>query len=735
MNKHDRRAFLKTTAAGAAAFACTFPLRASLSRASIRMGHITDTRFLESDDPEKSGRLHPGWLFGDAYRLAGNLVKSMNSADPPASIIVHTGNVFRTTLFRKSVQAPSRWDRWAAESGARVEAVASGFDKHAARAIEVSGIKIVLLDTGEGTPANMPSRLADRERQLEWLEAELASSAGTPTVIALNPPPMDMGAGSTLVRADMDALQDMMRQSPQVVLVLCGKILANRAGFAPGGNALVLATSSPAFYPCGGRLVDLEVGKESVTIRSSFVQSRLLTLVEKSYHQCLPGSLDDNLGSRADRGLAARAGRIRPLHHFVNPSLAPVWDSRDSITLAVLSDTHITLNEFMSQQSRETYQLIGHFIEDGSKAILTDILEQVARGRHRTEFYDDIFAKDPEHPGNYTEKKVDAVLVTGDLTEHGKRKEAKAFADILAGLPERLREKTMVAFGNHDRYAGDFSPRGPRSSNRKVAEFYSDYLPKNSDRHEHTTYAVRLCEWAALIVLDTSIPSLTPLGLIQDRIDWLEDQLAERKDQAVIVACHHPLYHLTTVPPLMMAYLRMQEHFTPKRSAARNQLHRLFSEHPNVKAVLTGHYHGVVVDRFRKNKTAGSLPDDAYTTHIQVPCTIEYPSAYRLVTLSRHGDRATLDYSLAYTRLFELRAESAAAPIYRYLGTKARPSLKYRRAMDYASRQDNFFGDLARLDGYDLVDLNVRGFKDGTAFLGKGKGGKYNIADMIEFSI
>jgi hypothetical protein len=39
------------------------------------------------------------------------------------------------------------------------------------------------------------------------------------------------------------------------------------------------------------------------------------------------------------------------------------------------------------------------------------------------------------------------------------------------------------------------------------------------------------------------------------------------------------------------------------------------------------------------------------------------------------------------------------------------------------------------LDPYDLIDLNVRGFKDGTARAGKGNTGKPNINGKIEVTI
>jgi hypothetical protein len=189
------------------------------------------------------------------------------------------------------------------------------------------------------------------------------------------------------------------------------------------------------------------------------------------------------------------------------------------------------------------------------------------------------------------------------------------------------------------------------------------------------------------------------------------------------------------VPPAMNAYLHSSSHFTYKRSAARLQLHDIFARHNNVKMAISGHYHGVEVDQYKKLKAAGNAADDAFTTHVQVPCTVEYPCGYRLFKLSRSGGRATIEYISAYTRKSALRDESREAPIFKYMGTKVRVPHNYQGTLERLREQDTILGHAAMLDPYDLIDLNVRGFKDGTARAGKGNTGKPNINGKIEVTI
>ncbi|MFO8057654.1 MAG: metallophosphoesterase, partial [bacterium] len=493
-----------------------------------------------------------------------------------------------------------------------------------------------------------------------------------------------------------------------------------------------LEPCSPSAYPCGCRRLELEARGNKVEVRSRFIQTRLLHLAEKSFYFARPQEVSETLGARPDRSFVASSGgpEIREKKWEMYPAPAPFWKSADSLNLAVLADTHLCLDKYFGKETHEDYHLIGHFAEEGSKALYRDVLGQVREGRHRLEFYDEVFAKEPDNRANYEKSEIDSLLICGDLAERGHRDEEQLVLEGLNSLPASIRDNSLVAIGNHDMYS-EFAPHGPKSKDDDIAAFYEKF----GAQHKDTDYVVHLSEWLSLIVLNTTIFGLNSLGLSQDRIDWLEDQLNGLRDKAVIVASHHPIYPISIVPPLMNAYLMTRTHFRHARSAARYQLQNLFARHPQVKLVLSGHYHGVCVDQFKKKKTAGSLPDDIYTTHIQVPCLIEYPCGYRLLKIRRQGAKCTIEYRTAFTRLHELREESRSAPIFQYLGTETRVPPRYKAAMDRPARQENFSAHLAIDDPYDLIDLNVRGFKDGTANRGLGNTGKPNINGKIEFSV
>lgn len=744
MNNPDsfnRRRFLEVAGAAGAASAFgawSFRARAELRPARLRFGHLADTRFTDQDDPEKSRKLDQGWLYGHTYALADDLMAQFAALGPdPVKLILHSGQ-----LCWKGGEAAAA--EWKSKSSLPVHDTGGCFD------FSGSDGYCIIMQCGPGCvdahdeeglhfihlASNPNGSLYDGQRQLEALQNDLAKNRAKPTVLVMHPSLLafDLASDVTLAERDRNSLIEVMKKNPQLLLALSGKALANRAGFAPGTNALCLVTAAPAIYPCGARLMDLEVkpGGE-VTIVSRFIQTRRLELVENSFEYGDKAAALSRLGRREDRGLTAvpRELELKRTTAGLDPNLAPWFSSESAVTLAVVSDTHLCLDKFVSEKDLEENQLIGHFNEDGSRKILEDILDQVKAGRHRVEFFDEAFARDPGADKNYLHRKVDALLLCGDLVEHGRREEAEIMKAMLNGLPEPLRGRTRLAVGNHDFFGADFAPDHSASSRDLIAEFYQGYGPTGG----RANYAVELSDWASLIVLDSVIAGISTLGLPQDELDWLEDQLASRRDKIVLVAAHHTLYQLSLVPWLMYKYLQSRSHFTPPQSAARVLAQDRFAKYNNVKLVISGHYHGVVADQFKKARPAGNAADDAFTTHVQVPCTVEYPNGYRLFTLSREGERARLQYQTAYTRRAELRAESGRALMFQLMGGQVRFSREQEKIFQRLGEKDNFFMELAKLNPSDLVDLDVRGFKDGTANRGLGNTGKPNIKGKLEFKI
>jgi 3',5'-cyclic-AMP phosphodiesterase len=72
----------------------------------------------------------------------------------------------------------------------------------------------------------------------------------------------------------------------------------------------------------------------------------------------------------------------------------------------------------------------------------------------------------------------------------------------------------------------------------------------------------------------------------------------------------------------------------------------LLDKHPNVKALFSGHYH---VDRIQTRNNV---------LHVSSPALVQYPCAFRVVTLTRTGGDLKIDVKTVETRLKDVRKMS-----------------------------------------------------------------------------
>ena len=695
-NGHDRRNFMKV--AGAAALGSAFGSwelkseTAKMIEGTFSFGHFSDTFLSLSYDKKKSSKIDKGFLFGNSLELRSDIEKELLNYFPDSKMIIMSGGIFKKepfTLVRKPPQS------------IYTESDLLSYDQEGIRFIHI--------------PENGHFN--------NELSSELDKYKTTPTILVTYAPLTEIDRIGYKPKNNERDVVELLKKNNQVFLVLSGKVCANHAELIPGTDILNLVTCSTLLYPCGARGIKISIDNKKIVIISQFIQTRRTDLVEESFHRAGPPKLYKNLGQRKNRNMRTFS-RFEPAPVTLEFSSKDNNLNNDAVNLCVLSDIHLCLDKYMTEKAREEFGLIGHFAEEGSKAIFGDILDQVAKGRHRVEFYDDIYSANPDDDINYADIPVDTLLLCGDLMEHGKIGEEKLVLDGLAKLPDKLRENTITAIGNHDLDKEDFAPDGVLSSRDIISDIFKDYLPEIGK----TNYVVPLTNWCNMIVLDTVIASMANCGMHQDQLDWLEDALDLQKDKTIIIASHHPLYHLTQVPQAMYWYLRSRSHFTPPRGATRVQAQDIIARHPNVKMVISGHYHGVSVDQFMNN-------ENKPVTHVQVPCTVEYPNGYRLFQINRDGGKGSIEWTTAYTRLANLRQESSQALIYKLLGTKIKPSKKYKAALDRIAKQDNLIGHFAALNPYDLPDLNMRGFKDGTANRGRGNSKMNSINGIVEFDI
>lgn len=152
---------------------------------------------------------------------------------------------------------------------------------------------------------------------------------------------------------------------------------------------------------------------------------------------------------------------------------------------------------------------------------------------------------------------LDAVLVTGDLADHGLPAEYERVAKVLAS-----RHPVLTCPGNHDRRApyregllGEAPADGP------VNRLHP--LPG-----------------ADLLLVDSSIPGRADGLLDEETLAWLDAALAAgRPERPALVAFHHPpvVLHLPTVDPI--------------RQFGEQRLAEVLGRHPRVAALLCGHAH------------------------------------------------------------------------------------------------------------------------------------------------
>ncbi|WP_371575783.1 phosphodiesterase [Streptomyces sp. NBC_01314] len=158
--------------------------------------------------------------------------------------------------------------------------------------------------------------------------------------------------------------------------------------------------------------------------------------------------------------------------------------------------------------------------------------------------------------------RVDALLVTGDIADHGTEAEYEEAARILGLREGGAPFPVLTCPGNHD----------SRAPYRKalLGEPPSDG-PVNS-AHVFTTAAVLMC--------DSSIPGRDEGELDAQTYVWIEETLDGLDgERPVLLAFHHPpvaLHH-----PLPDAY----------RLGRPSKLDRLLGRRPEIAGIITGHAH------------------------------------------------------------------------------------------------------------------------------------------------
>jgi 3',5'-cyclic-AMP phosphodiesterase len=153
----------------------------------------------------------------------------------------------------------------------------------------------------------------------------------------------------------------------------------------------------------------------------------------------------------------------------------------------------------------------------------------------------------------------DAVLLTGDVTEHASEAEYERAAELLAQLPIPLH----LLVGNHD------DPDGIRT-----------HLGAPGDQGEPLQYSQALGP-LRLVACDTSVRGQDAGALGPERLAWLEAELERDRTTPTLLAMHHP--------PLLIGMGVLDEIGLAQDD--RLALRELLSANPQVKRIVTGHVH------------------------------------------------------------------------------------------------------------------------------------------------
>lgn len=216
----------------------------------------------------------------------------------------------------------------------------------------------------------------------------------------------------------------------------------------------------------------------------------------------------------------------------------------------------------------------------------------------------------------------DFIMFTGDLVNKPKISELEKFTEHT----NKLVYPWYAIDGNHD-----ISIDGPLTKSKfiKVLSNVNDNM-----KHKNIYYAFTPKKGFRVVCLDSIIDyKLTSNGEISStQLAWLEQELAEHKDDVVIVCTHVPI-----IEPFSSPNHKMVNDY---------DVRKILKQHENPVIVLQGHYHAV------------KIKQDDNLLVIASPSLVTYPNAFRVVNINSNKDRTLVDVYLKETNLKEIQSRS-----------------------------------------------------------------------------
>jgi 3',5'-cyclic-AMP phosphodiesterase len=192
----------------------------------------------------------------------------------------------------------------------------------------------------------------------------------------------------------------------------------------------------------------------------------------------------------------------------------------------------------------------------------------------------------------------DALVITGDLVDHGSTEEYLHLRTLLAPLAIPF----YLLVGNHDERGAlreAFGEHGWLGEGGEFVQYAVDVGPLR------------------LIALDSQVPRQSGGALCDARLAWLEAELEAARGMPVVVALHHP--------PFVSGIGHMDQQRLDPASAER--LAAIIARHGNVERVICGHVHRPMFVRFA-GTVASAVPAPAH--QVALDLRDDAPSAFRL---------------------------------------------------------------------------------------------------------
>lgn len=212
----------------------------------------------------------------------------------------------------------------------------------------------------------------------------------------------------------------------------------------------------------------------------------------------------------------------------------------------------------------------------------------------------------------------DFVILPGDITTKGTAEEHLAFSEMLKEFELTYGKEVFVVPGNHDLF---------KTSVAEFEAYYADfgYSEALENDPDSASYTADLKNGYVLLAIDSCKPGLSPHGMTDKRIDWIEAQCKAAKAQGkkVIAMLHHNLLeHYILASTIHTGAVVTKDSMRLADVLADN----------GVKYVFTAHSHNHDVTSY--TSAAGNTVYDAVTTSLNA-----YPCAYRVVSF---GENVTI---------------------------------------------------------------------------------------------